>query len=160
MRWTEVFQNISSLNLNQENKDIIYNLVSEAYEIRDIGSHEINTRKRKVVETNAILVEVISNNFRNLTLKSIGSIFGKHHSSVIHYRKIYEDTLCFELENSKLYHKLHTKCYALMYSFSTETIQGLLSNDLGSLKQVIKDLSIENKSLKNKLESVKLMVSA
>ena len=47
-----------------------------------------------------------------------------------------------------------------MYSFSTETIQGLLSNDLGSLKQVIKDLSIENKSLKNKLESVKLMVSA
>jgi hypothetical protein len=155
--WSFATKNLDNINIKPEDRVIIAELIKTAYINQGIEYDWIGTRKRSIVEANAVLTAVLLENFR-ISLMNVGKIFGKHHSTVLHYRSLYEEQLCMYNDLVELHAELSTMCFATKHSFSKEVAEAIGSNDTNTLKKVIRTLKSENAKLFRKLETIKKIV--
>lgn len=156
--WTKISQRAHSLNILNSDKDIIINLFKKAYENNDIELKHVDTRKRKFVETQAIVVAVVYEYFK-LTLSQIGFIIGKHHATTLHYINLYEDVLCSDKDNRDLYIMLSMYVNKEIYGDNGSRSYDLESKDNKELKAMCKGLIIENRKLLANMHSIKALVN-
>ena len=147
-----------SLNILSSNKEIIIGLFKHAYESNDIELKHIGTRKRKFVETQAIIVSIIHEYFK-LTLSQIGHIISKHHATTLHYINLYEDVLCTEKKNRELHEMLSEYVNKKLYGVKGSESYDINSKDNKELKALCKNLILENKKLHANIESIKYLLN-
>ena len=155
--WAVVSQKVNALNILTNDKERIINLFRKAYVINDIELKHIGTRKRKFVETQAIVVSVVYEYF-NLTLSQIGFIVGKHHSTTLHYINLYEDVLCSEKKNRELYELLSSYINKEFYGLNGSESYDIFSKDNKDLKILCKSLIIENKELRANIQNIRALI--
>lgn len=158
----EATNHFDKLKISEDETVIIQKLFEFAYEYRNIEFMSIGTRERNVVETNACLSNIILKHFP-FPLRVICSIFKKHHSSVIHYRKLHENCLVNDKQYLKLFNLLDEKVKDLLLDAKSDDevllkIGGskTFKDDLISeLKFTIKSLRVMNSRLKEELYNIK-----
>ncbi len=152
--WTPSLQRIRSLNIREEEKDIISELITKAYIYNDISFELLNTRKRSVVDTHCVLATIIRDYFK-LPLETVGKILDKHHATIIHYSKLYEEVLCLEDRSKKLYDKLADYAKYRMYGSDGYVDFDVIGKDNKELQRACRELISTNRALLLKLEKVK-----
>jgi len=157
MPWTRILQNLYSLKLNKEIEKVISSIIRTAYTESEIEEHQVGTRLRNVVETNAIISVVILNNFRSMSLSSVGKIFEKHHATIIHYRSLYEESLCMSRRSLELYNVLNQICFGAIYNYDEEIVKALSKPKVEELTRIVDRLCREKKALEDRLSSIKKM---
>ena len=95
--WALYFTRLDKLYLKLTVRDIIQVIIKEAYIYNNISPDIIGTRKRKLVDTNAVIAKLLRQYFK-LSYADIGHIFNKNHATVIHYISHYENCLCLETQ--------------------------------------------------------------
>ena len=150
-----LYNKIDRLPVNDISKIIIKELFNYAYTTYGISEEDLNTRKRRVVDTNCIIVTVISEQFRNLSLEKIGGLINKHHATVIHYKDNYQNILCLDSNLRDLYDTLHNKCNMKKYGWTYETIINFKKETKESLKLKVLSLSSELEEYKIRLHKIK-----
>tara|TARA_R110002012_G_scaffold2179_1_gene10416 strand:- start:3799 stop:4320 length:522 start_codon:yes stop_codon:yes gene_type:complete len=152
--WTPCLQRMLSLKIKDIDKEIISTLIRKGYTYSDIDIDMLETRKRKLVDTNSILCKIIQQYFK-LTYQEIGSIFGKHHATIIHYVNNYEDVLCLDSKHKAMYNYLvevvnQTKFGA--FDFESYDIN---SKNYAELKNAFHTLVNQHKILREQLTKIK-----
>ena len=92
---------LDCLNLSKDDLKIIKHIFSFAYERRGVMPSDIGKRNRRVVEANIVISSVIYKHFP-FTLDLIGKIMRKHHSTIVHYKKLYSDCLIYNKDYLRL----------------------------------------------------------
>jgi len=156
--WTAASQRVHSLSILSSNKDIIIELFKKAYIHNDIELSHIGTRKRKFVETQAIIISVIYEYFK-ITLNQLGYIIGKHHATTLHYVNLYEDVLCSNDKNRILYELLADYINEELYGAGGNESYNVFSKDNKELKILCKRLILENKELHANMQSIRALVN-
>jgi len=151
--WTPNLQKIHSLNISELNKTILSNVFSRAYLHMSIDSDMIDSRKRAMVNTNIVIASVVHDYFK-FTLSQIGKMFGKHHATIIHYVKVYEETLCMEKDSVELYNKLAEYCRFELYGEKGEDYS-ISGQNYAELTETCRVLISRNKQLNQKIENIK-----
>jgi len=106
-----------------------------------------------MVNTNIVIASVIHDYFK-FTLNQIGKMFGKHHATIIHYVKVYEETLCMEKESVELYNKLAEYCRFELYGEKGEDYS-ISGQNYAELTETCRVLISRNKQLNQKIENIK-----
>tara|TARA_R110000744_G_scaffold346510_2_gene452015 strand:- start:292 stop:657 length:366 start_codon:yes stop_codon:yes gene_type:complete len=120
----------------------------------------LDTRKRAIVDANIISCKVI-HEFFNLSTVGIGSIFNKHHATVIHYVNLWNNTLAFDKECHHLYSIICDHTIRELYGDKLELNDVELDRlNILQLRRVVQDLRLENSSLKNKLFNIQAAYNA
>jgi len=156
--WTVASQRVHSLSISNSDKDIIIQLFKKAYTTNSIELLHIGTRKRKFVETQAIIIAVIYEYFK-ITLKQLGYIIEKHHATSLHYINLYEDVLCSKDKNRELYEMLADYINKELYGNGGNESYNVFSKDNKELKILCKKLILENKTLHANMQSIKAIVN-
>jgi len=151
--WTPNSQRIHSLNISEANKTIVSNVFSRAFIHMNIDADLVNTRKRAMVNTNIVICSVIHDYFK-FTLTQIGKMFGKHHATVLHYVKVYEETLCMEKDSVELYNKLAEYCRFELYGEKGKDYS-ISGQNYAELTETCQELISRNKHLAQKIKSIK-----
>tara|TARA_R110000787_G_scaffold172894_3_gene285510 strand:- start:2212 stop:2781 length:570 start_codon:yes stop_codon:yes gene_type:complete len=151
--WTPNLQRIHSLNISEINKTILSNVFSRAFVHMSIDSDMIDSRKRTMVNTNIVIASVIHDYFR-FTLSQIGKMFGKHHATIIHYVKVYEETLCMEKDSVELYNKLAEYCRFELYG-EKDKDYSISGKNYAELTETCQELISRNKHLTQKIQNIK-----
>jgi hypothetical protein len=157
--WMVYSQNIASLNTSDRNKKIILDIVRTAFTYKGVEYKYVESRRRDVVDAKMIICKVLYEFFK-LSFAGIGSVFDKNHATVIHYIKMYNNTLIHNKEDVVLFNRLCDNAITGMYgdkidleiALSTAELEKL---NVKQLRRLIKELTIENNSLKSKLEKIK-----
>jgi len=152
-------QNIASLNTSDRNKDLILEIVKTAFTYKGVEYKYIESRRREIVDAKIIVCKVLYEFFK-LSFAGIGSVFNKNHATVIHYIKMYNNTLIHNKEDVVLFNRLCDNAITGIYgdkvdlelSLSTAELEKLNNQQL---RRLIKEITIENNSLKSKLEKIK-----
>jgi hypothetical protein len=152
-------QNIASLNTSDRNKDLILEIVKTAFTYKGVEYKYIESRRREIVDAKIIVCKVLYEFFK-LSFAGIGSVFNKNHATVIHYIKMYNNTLIHNKEDVVLFNRLCDNAITGIYgdkvdlelSLSTAELEKLNNTQL---RRLIKEITIENNSLKSKLEKIK-----
>jgi len=152
-------QNIASLNTSDRNKDLILEIVKTAFTYKGVEYKYIESRRREIVDAKIIVCKVLYEFFK-LSFAGIGSVFNKNHATVIHYIKMYNNTLIHNKEDVVLFNRLCDNAITGIYgdkvdlelSLSTAELEKLNNKQL---RRLIKEITIENNSLKSKLEKIK-----
>tara|TARA_R110000744_G_scaffold372683_2_gene484459 strand:+ start:3220 stop:3711 length:492 start_codon:yes stop_codon:yes gene_type:complete len=154
--WTSAFVEIDKHIKEPSTKSCIKSIVKFAYRKHQIEVKDLYTRKRNVVDINIILVTIISEQFRNLPLRVIGGIFKKHHATVIHYKKNYENVLCGIPAYLLLHRELTDICVYEKYGI----LQSITGKTPSELKAECLRLMGINRELESKLTTIKELVHA
>tara|TARA_R110001606_G_scaffold3606_1_gene16116 strand:+ start:52 stop:573 length:522 start_codon:yes stop_codon:yes gene_type:complete len=157
--WMVYSQNIASLNTSDRNKDLILEIVKTAFTYKGVEYKYIESRRREIVDAKIIVCKVLYEFFK-LSFAGIGSVFNKNHATVIHYIKMYNNTLIHNKEDVVLFNRLCDNAITGIYgdkvdlelSLSTAELEKLNNTQL---RRLIKEITIENNSLKSKLEKIK-----
>lgn len=157
--WTPSLQRIHSLSISDDQKDILGDLVIKAYLYNNVTFDMLNTRKRTMVETNCVLCTVIKDYF-NIPLEVIGKVVGKHHATIIHYTKLYDEVLCIEEESNILYNRLADYAKYRIYGADGYKDYDVEGKDNKELKKTCRELLITNKMLNKQLAKVKEVLDA
>jgi len=158
--WTKYSQNIASLKTTDKTKSIITGIVEIAYRHNGVTYEMLETRKRAIVDANIIACKVI-HEFFNLSTVGIGSIFNKHHATVIHYVNLWNNTLAFDKECHQLYSLICDHTIRELYGDKLELNDVELDRlNILQLRRVVQDLRLENSSLKNKLFNIQAAYNA
>jgi len=152
-------QNIASLNTSDRNKTLILEIVKTAFTYKGVEYKYIESRRREIVDAKIIVCKVLYEFFK-LSFAGIGSVFNKNHATVIHYIKMYNNTLIHNKEDVVLFNRLCDNAITGIYgdkvdleiSLSTAELEQLNNKQL---RRLVKELTIENNSLKSKLEKIK-----
>jgi len=120
--WSQADKNMSKTKITFYDAEIVIEMFKLAYTERNIRAIDIASRKRHVVECNVVLATSILSNFRGISLKDVGSLFGKHHSTIIHYRDLYEESLSKVSECRLLYSTLSNFAYSQQHTFGIESV--------------------------------------
>lgn len=152
-------QNIASLNTSDRNKKIILEIVKIAFTYKGVEYKYVESRRREVVDAKIIVCKVLYEFFK-ISLSGIGSLFDKNHATVIHYIKMYNNTLIHNKEDVILFNRLCDNAITGIYGdkinleidLSTAELEQLNNKQL---RRLVKELTIENNSLKSKLEKIK-----
>jgi len=148
-----------TLNITDKETNIIKELFAVAYEERKVKSTSIGTRERNIVETNACISNVILKHFP-FPLRIISSILGKHHSTIIHYRKLHNDCLTYDKQYIKLFSMLNDKVNDLLMEIEDD-VEEHYNRDcsqeqlISELRSTILSLKVMNSNLKEKLYTIK-----
>lgn len=152
--WTPSLRRIHSLNINDKQKEILADLVIKAYLYNNIGYEMVETRKRIMVETHCVLATVIKDYF-NVPLVTIGKVINKHHATVLHYNKLYDEVLCIQENAVELYNKLSDYAKYRIYGSEGYKNYDVEGADNKELKKTCRELLIANKMLTKQLAKVK-----
>ena len=158
----EATNHFDELNISEDETIIIQKLFEFAYEYRNVEFMSIGTRERNIVETNACLSNIILKHFP-FPLRVICSIFKKHHSSVIHYRKLHDNCLVHDKQYLKLFKALNEMARDLLLDnkLNDEVLleigssKSFKDNLISELKFTIKSLRVMNSKLKEDLYDIK-----
>jgi len=152
--WTPSLQRIHSLNISDENKEILGDLVIKAYIFNDISFDLIDTRRRAIVDTNCVLATVIKDYFK-LPIATIGKVLGKHHATILHYNKLYDEVLCMDRRSQKLYDKLSDYAKFRIYGANGYKEYDVSGKDNKELAKTCRELLVTNKMLNKQIERIK-----
>jgi len=103
--WFYCIKNLDKMQLKKKDKELLSIIIKKGYIYNNVSIEMLNTRRRPLVETNAVICKVIHQYFR-LGYADIGSIFNKHHATIIHYINSYEDVLCLDKKIKAFYNYL------------------------------------------------------
>jgi|21_taG_2_1085346.scaffolds.fasta_scaffold24721_4 hypothetical protein len=143
-----------SLNIKDRDREIIGALIQKAYLYNDITVDILNTRKRRLVDTNSILAKIIQQYFK-LPYQDLGTIFGKHHATIIHYINNYEEILCIEPKHKSTYNYLVEVVNRTKFgAFDFETYD-TNSKNYAELKNSFETLVGQHKLLREQLTKIK-----
>jgi len=156
MPWTQAHKNIDKQIESPSCVIAIKNVFRKAYIKHSIQVEDLHTRRRRLVDINMIIASVITDQYRNLPLKTIGNLFDKHHATIIHYKKLYENVLCSIPEYFLLYQELTDLCVYEKYGI----IQDVVGKSKIDLKNECLRLMAENRELSTKLEAIKNLANA
>ncbi len=128
-----------------------------AYKHNGVTYEMLNTRKRTIVDANIIACKIIHEFFK-LSTESIASIFDKHHATVIHYVKLWNNTLTFDKECHQLYSLICDHTIRELYGDKLELNDIELDKlNILQLRRLVQELRLENNTLKNKLHNIQIM---
>jgi hypothetical protein len=150
--WSQADKNISKTKITFYDAEIIIEMFKLAYTESNINASEIESRKRHVVECNAVLATSILSNFRGVSLKDVGFLFGKHHATIIHYRDLYEESLSKVSECRSLYSTLSNFAYSHQHTFGVESVA---ITETTNKEDLIVRLKEEVSTLKKKLRYIR-----
>ena len=151
--WEELYSNIDKLSVTERQKSTIKDIIKLAYRERAINFEDLNTRKRHVVETNSTIATVIREQFQNISLQAIGSIFNKNHATIIHYQRSYYDFLFKDKLHSSLHKRLSDVCLNEVYG--ADIVVDLDTKTKSWMQEKLAEVSAENVILKRKLDKMK-----
>lgn len=152
-------QNIASLNTSDRNKDLILEIVKTAFTYKGVEYKYIESRRREIVDAKIIVCKVLYEFFK-LSFAGIGSVFNKNHATVIHYIKMYNNTLIHNKEDVVLFNRLCDNAITGIYGDKVDLEMSLSTAELEKLnnqqlRRLIKEITIENNSLKSKLKKIR-----
>lgn len=152
-------QNIASLNTSDRNKDLILEIVKTAFTYKGVEYKYIESRRREIVDAKIIVCKVLYEFFK-LSFAGIGSVFNKNHATVIHYIKMYNNTLIHSKEDVVLFNRLCDNAITGIYGDKVDLEMSLSTAELEKLnntqlRRLIKEVTIENNSLKSKLKKIR-----
>lgn len=150
------YDNAIEKNIDKNKHSTIKSLFRTAYKDFSITNKHLGTRRREFIEVNATLAFVIREQYRSLSLQSIGNLFGKNHATIIHYIEVYENILCGLAQYRKLHEKLTAMVMLDMYGID----QQISGKSKAWLKSECLRLSGENKELKTAIENIKTYINA
>lgn len=107
-----------------------------------------------MVETHCVLATVIKDYF-NIPLVTIGKVINKHHATVLHYNKLYDEVLCIEESAVELYNRLADYAKYRIYGSEGYKNYDVEGADNKELKKTCRELLIANKMLTKQLAKVK-----
>ena len=153
--WSFNNNKISQLNVSENNKEIISNLFEIAYTHSNITQEMLWTRRRTLVETNAVICTII-NSFFKLSLTENAKLFNKHHATAIHYIGLYNDSLCMDKQMRELHEKLSNHIIKKLYGDSNELeTVNLETLNLMQLRELIAAVNSKNVFLNKKIKEIK-----
>jgi len=152
-------QNIASLNTSDRNKNLILEIVKTAFTYKGVEYKYIESRRREIVDAKIIVCKVLYEFFK-LSFAGIGSVFNKNHATVIHYIKMYNNTLIHSKEDVVLFNRLCDNAITGIYGDKVDLEMSLSTAELEKLnntqlRRLIKEVTIENNSLKSKLKKIR-----
>jgi hypothetical protein len=158
----EATNHFDELKISEDETVIIQKLFEFAYEYRNVEFMSIGTRERNIVETNACLSNIILKHFP-FPLRVICSIFKKHHSSVIHYRKLHDNCLIHDKQYLKLFKALNEMVRDLLLDAKSHdevllkigSSKSFKDDLISELKFTITSLKVMNSKLKEELYIIK-----
>jgi len=157
--WMVYSQNIASLNTSDRNKNLILEIVKTAFTYKGVEYKYIESRRREIVDAKIIVCKVLYEFFK-LSFAGIGSVFNKNHATVIHYIKMYNNTLIHSKEDVVLFNRLCDNAITGIYGDKVDLEMSLSTAELEKLnntqlRRLIKEVTIENNSLKSKLKKIR-----
>ena len=152
--WALYFTRLDKLYLKLTVRDIIQVIIKEAYIYNNISPDIIGTRKRKLVDTNAVIAKLLRQYFK-LSYADIGHIFNKNHATVIHYISHYENCLCLETQWKSFHDHLTEVIHQSKYdSFDVDRYY-VNSLNYQELKNAFNTLIIQYRKTDEKLTEIK-----
>jgi|21_taG_2_1085346.scaffolds.fasta_scaffold11514_3 hypothetical protein len=106
--WTAVVKatdHFKDLPISEEERHSAYFLFNQAYNNNSITVDMLDTRQRRLIETNALISNLLRRNF-NITVELLGKMFKKHHATILHYTKLHDQVLMADNKYFQLYRKL------------------------------------------------------
>lgn len=111
--YSEHVSRINTLLITDKEKLTIADIIGYSYGYQGITQDMVNTRVRRMIETNVAIATAIRRNqdhwSRYMSLHSIGKIFNKNHATIIHYIKLHDNVLIHDEEYMEFYSKLENK---------------------------------------------------
>ena len=158
LAWSDVYERIDKSNIKESQKAIIKEIFKSGYLDGGIEYETTLTRRRKIIDINAIITTAIGDNLRGISVTTIGKIIGKHHATVLHYNSLYSNTLCFISKYRKIYDRFSMMCMNDGYDFDDEVLDTFNLNTTSSLKAALMECQKENSNLKRILKDVSKLV--
>ena len=158
----EATNHFDKLKISEDETIIIQKLFEFAYEYRNVEFISVGTRERNIVETNACLSNIILKHFP-FPLRLICSIFKKHHSSIIHYKKLHTNCLVRDKQYLSLFKELNEMATSLLLDIKSQdevllkigSSKTFKDDLISELKFTIKSLRVMNSKLKEDLYDIK-----
>tara|TARA_B110000902_G_scaffold265169_1_gene348717 strand:+ start:5405 stop:5893 length:489 start_codon:yes stop_codon:yes gene_type:complete len=154
--WIPAWEEVDKIITEPTTKACIKSIIKHAYERHSIKPKDLDTRKRVLIDVNVVLATVIGEQFRNLPLRVIGAIFKKHHASIIHYKKTYENVLCAIPAYLLLHREVTDICVYEKYG----VVQAITGKSNNELKAECMRLMAINRELESKLATIKELAYA